>query len=30
MCLPLIVKGVDRRKANAADSDKELAELLGL
>jgi DNA replication protein DnaC len=30
MCLPLIVKGVDRRKANAADSDRELAELLGL
>ena len=30
MCLPLIVNGVDRRKANAADSDKELAELLGL
>jgi DNA replication protein DnaC len=30
MCLPLIVKGVDRRKANAADSDKELTELLGL
>lgn len=30
MCLPLIVNGVDRRKANAADSDRELAELLGL
>lgn len=30
MCLPLIVKGVDRRKANAADSDRELAKLLGL
>lgn len=30
MCLPLIVKGVDRRKANAADSDRELADLLGL
>ena len=30
MCLPLVVNGVDRRKANSAASDSELAELLGL
>lgn len=30
MCLPLVVNGVDRRKANSAARDSELAELLGL
>jgi DNA replication protein DnaC len=30
MCLPLVVNGVDRRKANSAARDSELAELLGI